>query len=159
MPVFIRQFVRPFHLCLEQSIFIFLAQIFKQLVRNQSAVSEHSESNQRAINEHSEHQNKSQYSRVPEPISTASCLISYRLSCSISDPFNKEVIITGGSAPSWRTVSVYRESGWQKDLAPLRQGRNQHACSHFTHAGEGVYNTFILHTYKQALRSSAQSKD
>ena len=68
--------------CLEQSIFIILAQIFKQSVRNNSAVSKHSESNQRAIREQSEttqraireqsestkraiseHQNKSQYRR------------------------------------------------------------------------------------------------
>ena len=46
--------------CLEQQIFIILAQIFKQSVRNKSAVIEHSESNQRAI---SEHHNKSQYRR------------------------------------------------------------------------------------------------
>ena len=60
--------------CLEQSIFIILAQIFKQSVRNKSAVSEHSESTQKALRKHSEstqkalreqseHQNKSQYSR------------------------------------------------------------------------------------------------
>ena len=66
--------VCPAQVCLEQSKFIILAQIFKQSVRNKSAVSEHfvstqraireqSESNQRAISEHSEHQNKSQYSR------------------------------------------------------------------------------------------------
>ena len=64
--------VRPFQVCLGQSIFIILAQIFKQSVRNKSAVSEHSEStqralreqsDQRAIREHSEHQNKSQYSQ------------------------------------------------------------------------------------------------
>ena len=58
-------FVHSFHVCLEQSIFIILAQIFKQSVRNKSAVSEHSvstqwalrkhsEKNQRAIREHSE---------------------------------------------------------------------------------------------------------
>ena len=52
--------VRSVQTCLEQSIFIILAQIFKQSVRNKSAVSEHSESTQRAI---SEHQNKSQYRR------------------------------------------------------------------------------------------------
>ena len=39
---------------LEQSIFIILAQIFKQSVRNKSAVSEHSVSTQRALREHSE---------------------------------------------------------------------------------------------------------
>ena len=46
--------VRPFQTCLEQSIFIILAQIFKQSVRNRSAVSEHSESDQGAIRENSE---------------------------------------------------------------------------------------------------------
>ena len=57
-------FLRPsVQTCLEHSIFIILTQIFKQSVRNKSAVSEHSESTQRAIREHSEHQNKSQYSR------------------------------------------------------------------------------------------------
>ena len=47
-------FVYSVQVCLEQSIFIILAQIFKQSVRNKSAVSEHSESNQRNIREHSE---------------------------------------------------------------------------------------------------------
>ena len=78
-------FVRSVQVCLKQSIFIILAQIFKQSVRNKSTVNEHSKSNQRtlrehsestkralrenleskqtAISEHSEHQNKSQYSR------------------------------------------------------------------------------------------------
>ena len=41
--------VRSAQVCLEQSIFIILAQIFKQSVRNKSAVSEHSESTQRAL--------------------------------------------------------------------------------------------------------------
>ena len=51
---FVRSFVRPVQVCLEQSIFIILAQIFKQSVRNKSALSEHSESNQRGIREQSE---------------------------------------------------------------------------------------------------------
>ena len=38
--------VRPVQVCLEQSIFIILAQIFKQSVRNKSAVSGHSVSTQ-----------------------------------------------------------------------------------------------------------------
>ena len=46
-------FVCSFHLCLEQSIFIFFAQIFKQSVRNQWAVSEQSESSQWAVSEQS----------------------------------------------------------------------------------------------------------
>ena len=47
----VRSFVRSVQVCLEQSIFIILAQIFKQSVRNKSAVSEHT---QRALREHSE---------------------------------------------------------------------------------------------------------
>ena len=47
----------------KQSIFIILAQIFKQSVKNKSPVKEHSESTQRQISEHSEHQNKSHYNR------------------------------------------------------------------------------------------------
>ena len=54
MLMFVRSSVPSCQTCLEQSIFIILAQIFKQSVRNKSAVSEHSESNQRAIREHSE---------------------------------------------------------------------------------------------------------
>ena len=50
----LRSLVRSVQVCLEQSIFIILAQIFKQSVRNKSAVSEHSESTQRAIREQSE---------------------------------------------------------------------------------------------------------
>ncbi len=47
-------FVRSVQVCLEQSIFINLAQIFKQSVRNKSAVSEQSVSTQRALREQSE---------------------------------------------------------------------------------------------------------
>ena len=50
----VRAFVRSVQTCLEQSIFIILAQIFKHSVRNKSAVREHSESTQRAIREQSE---------------------------------------------------------------------------------------------------------
>ena len=50
----LRSSVRSVQTCLEQSIFIILAQIFKLSVRNRSAVSEHSESNQRALREQSE---------------------------------------------------------------------------------------------------------
>ena len=48
----------------------------------------------------------------------------------------EEVIITGGLYT--RTVSVYSEAGWQRDLADMTQGRKYHACSSFTHAGEKV---------------------
>ena len=43
---FVRLFVRSCQVCLVQSIIIILAQIFKQLVRKKSAVSEHSGSTQ-----------------------------------------------------------------------------------------------------------------
>ena len=51
----VRACVRSVQVCLEQSIFIILAQIFKQSVGNKSAVSEHSEQLK-----------KSQYSRSPK---------------------------------------------------------------------------------------------
>ena len=50
----VRSSVRSVQTCLEQSILIILAQIFKQSVRNKSAVSEHSENTQRALRERSE---------------------------------------------------------------------------------------------------------
>ena len=56
MQIFVRMFVYPVQTCLEQSIFIILAQIFKQTVRNKSAVSERSESTQSVVREQSEHQ-------------------------------------------------------------------------------------------------------
>lgn len=62
--------------------------------------------------------------------------ISDRDACAISDPFNKEVVITGGHTSS--SVSVYSEAGWQRELAQLTQKRDKHACSIFIHAGEGV---------------------
>ena len=49
----LRPFVCPVQSCLEQSIFILLAQIFKQSVRNKSAVNEHSKSTQKAHREQS----------------------------------------------------------------------------------------------------------
>ena len=54
MLIYVRSFVRSAQVCLEQSIFIILAQIFKQSVRNKSAVSEQSVSTQRALREQSE---------------------------------------------------------------------------------------------------------
>ena len=51
---FVRSFVRPVQVCLEQSIFIILAQVFKQSVRNKSAVIEHIVSTQRTLREHTE---------------------------------------------------------------------------------------------------------
>ena len=52
--MFMRPSVHPVQVCLDQSIFITLAQIFKQSVRNKSAVSEQSGSTQRALRGHSE---------------------------------------------------------------------------------------------------------
>ena len=60
-----------------------------------------------------------------------------RYACAISDPDNEEVIITGGRV-TMTTVSVYSEAGWQRDLAPLNQGRYEHACSSFISEGERV---------------------
>ena len=50
--------------------------------------------------------------------------------CAISDSENEEVIITGGFHTR-TTVSVYSDAGHQQDLADLRAGRFQHACSGF----------------------------
>ena len=63
--------------------------------------------------------------------------ISNRYACSIPDPDQEEMVITGGRLSLTR-VSVYNESGWQRDLAQLRQGRYYHACSSFTQAGDKV---------------------
>ena len=63
--------------------------------------------------------------------------ISDRSACSIPDPDQEEVIITGG-VYTMTTVSVYSEDGWQRDLAEMTQGKYYHACSSFTHAGEKV---------------------
>ena len=48
---FVRLFVRSCQVCLEQSIFVILAQIFKQSVRSQSSVSQQSVSNQSAVSQ------------------------------------------------------------------------------------------------------------
>ena len=79
MLIFVCSFVCPcicsVQVCLEQSIFIFLAQIFKKSVRNQSAVSKHSESTQKALIEHSE----STQLIHSEPLNTASLLSQFAL--------------------------------------------------------------------------------
>ena len=36
------------------------------------------------------------------------------------------------------TVSVYGEAGWQRDLAPLNQGRYNHACGSYVNGGKKV---------------------
>lgn len=35
-------------------------------------------------------------------------------------------------------VSVYNETGWLRDLAPLNQGRRQHACGSYVNGGKKV---------------------
>ena len=53
-----------------------------------------------------------------------------RWACAIPDQENEELIITGGVYTS-TLVSVYSEDGWQRNLAPLVEGRDSHACSSF----------------------------
>ena len=65
-----------------------------------------------------------------------------RYACAISDPDKEENIITGGRGTETK-VSVYKESGWQRDLAPLNQGRQHHACSSYVNGGKKVKNCTI----------------
>ena len=67
-------------------------------------------------------------------------LTSYRGACSIPDPDNREVVITGGSGNTrtYTKVSVYNEKGWSRNLNDLKDGRNNHACTSFTHEGKKV---------------------
>ena len=66
-------------------------------------------------------------------------------SCGIPDPDNEEIIITGG--PSMKTVSVYSEAGWQRDLTPgIDQDRFHHACSSYVNGGKKVSNIVLHHT-------------
>ena len=75
--------IRSVQVCLEQSIFIILAQIFKQSVRNKSTVNEHSKSIQRALREHSEstqrelreHSERTQKANRQQSVSTQSIKI------------------------------------------------------------------------------------
>ena len=61
------------------------------------------------------------------------------LACAIPDPDNEEVIITGGQAQATRTrVSVYNKAGHQRDLADLRHGRRDHACTSFIYQNTKV---------------------
>ena len=65
-------------------------------------------------------------------------------SCAITDPDNDEVILTGGFDDNltgdtlYTRVSVYREDGWNRDLASLVTGRRMHACTSYTHGGKKV---------------------
>ena len=70
-----------------------------------------------------------------------------RYACAISDAYFEEVIITGGHLTgnnAMKTVSVYSEAGWQRDLTPLNQGRFNHACSSYVNGGKKVKNTLWL---------------
>ena len=62
--------------------------------------------------------------------------------CGISDTNNEEVIITGGLYTQ-KTVSVYSEAGWNRDLPTLNQGKYHHACGSYVNGGKKV-NHFIM---------------
>ena len=61
-----------------------------------------------------------------------------RAACGINDADNEELIITGGYDPLTTAVSVYNDDGWQRDLAPLNQGRRNHACGSYVNGGKKV---------------------
>ena len=69
----------------------------------------------------------------------------FRHSCGIPDPDNEEFIITGGDTRT--TVSVYKESGWDRDLASLKQGRFRHACARYLDGDTAVKNSSFICTY------------
>ena len=47
-----------------------------------------------------------------------------------------------------KTVSVYSEAGWQRDLASLNQGgRYQHACGSYRNGGKKVNQIVLDFTY------------
>ena len=68
----------------------------------------------------------------------------FRHSCGIPDPDKEEFIITGGNHNSGKTVSVYKESGWDRDLASLKQGRFRHACARYLDGDTAVKNMHML---------------
>ena len=70
-------------------------------------------------------------------INSAFNFIFYSYGCAISDKDKEELIITGGKG-IMTTVSVYSEAGWQRDLAPLNQGRWLHACGSYVNGGKKV---------------------
>ena len=72
-----------------------------------------------------------------------------RWACAIPDPDNEEVIITGGE-DTMTTVSVYNETGWQRDLAPLNQGREDHACGSYVNGGKKVNH--IMYMFKSYIQ-------
>ena len=60
--------------------------------------------------------------------------------CSIPD--SDVIIITGGMGNEQQNkrVSVYNEAGWQRDLTPLNEGRQVHACGSYINGGKKVTN-------------------
>ena len=65
----------------------------------------------------------------------------YRYACAVPDQDNEEVIIIGGSTGTTtpqNQVSVYKESGWQRDFASLNQGRQGPACGSYVNGGKKV---------------------
>ena len=85
-------------------------------------------------------------------INSAFNFIFYRYGCAISDTGKQELIITGG-IKTISTVSVYSKAGWQRDLAPLNQGRYDHACGSYVNRGKQV--KIILCIYLCMLHSVA----
>ena len=61
------------------------------------------------------------------------------MACGIPND-NEEFIITGGEHNSGKTVSVYKKSGWDRDLANLNQGRDRHACARYLSGDTAVIN-------------------
>ena len=46
-----------------------------------------------------------------------------------------------------KTVSVYSEAGWKRDLASLNQGRSSHACGSYVNGGKKVNQIILYHSY------------
>ena len=55
-----------------------------------------------------------------------------------------------------RTVSVYSEAGWQRDVASLNQGRFIHACSTYINGGKKVNLTLLYHTFHTYVHSNVK---
>ena len=88
--------------------------------------------------------------------STASNLSLGSYACAIPDHGNEEVIITGGHLSGdngMKTVSVYSEAGWQRDLTPLSQGRFNHACGSYVNEGKKVKNTWWCKKHQSLIHS------
>ena len=85
--------------------------------------------------------------RLPSAFNLQLLSISIRESCGIPDPDNEEIIITGGW-PGERTVSVYSEDGWQRDLTSLNTARKSHACGSYVKAGKKVNHILMYHAIR-----------